>query len=433
MQDWDISRDAPYFGFLIPGTKDKYFYVWLDAPIGYMASFQNLCAREKIDFGEYWNSKDKAEVYHFIGKDIMNFHGLFWPAMLEASGYRTPTRLFCHGFLTVNGAKMSKSKGTFITAESYLKLALDPDWFRYYICSKLNDRIEDVDLHMGDFLNRVNSDLVGKLANIPSRVARILAKSFGNTLSRDPPSWIDIDLEEIAALYEGRKFGEVTRKVMAQAENVNRALEHAKPWEMAKDPAQKGGLHEICTGAIEDFRVLLGCLKPIVPRFAESAESYLACGGIGWKSLGTRLGEGHRLGRFAHLARRVSEKDIKKLLEANREQDDASGQIAIEDFAKIDLKVAEVIEASEVEDSDKLLRLSLNLGNGESRTVFAGIKGHVDHKKMVGKKIVVCANLKPRKMRFGTSEGMALAAESADGKLSVIEVDGSMPPGAQVK
>lgn len=439
LRDWDISRDAPYFGFLIPGTKDKYFYVWLDAPIGYMASFRHLCERKGIDFDEYWMPGGDTEVYHFIGKDIMNFHGLFWPAMLEASGFRTPTRLFMHGFLTVNGAKMSKSKGTFITAGSYLELGLDPDWFRYYICSKLNDRIEDVDLHMGDFINRVNSDLVGKLANIPSRVAKILDRQFGNRLCDKAPTWIDIDLDDMAQLYEGRKFTDVAREVMAQAEKVNRALEQAKPWEIAKDESKQEELHQVCTAAIESFRVLAGCIKPIIPSFAAAAEKYLACGELDWHSLGMRLGGGHGLGRFRHLVSRIGDKDVERLLAANRSGDGATeegkegdGLINIDEFAKVELRAAEVLAAGEVEGSDRLLRLQVSLGNGNERTIFAGIKGHAEPKNLVGKKIVVCANLKPRKMRFGTSEGMALAAEGKDGALAVLEADASVPAGAKI-
>ena len=432
LRDWDISRDAPYFGFLIPGTEDKYFYVWLDAPIGYMASFRNLCEREGIDFDDFWKADSDAEVYHFIGKDIMNFHGLFWPAMLDSAGYRTPTRLFVHGFLTVNGAKMSKSKGTFITAGSYLRLKLDPDWFRYYICSKLNERIEDVDLHMGDFVNRVNSDLVGKLANIPSRVAKPLQRTFGNRLSADAPSWIDIDTRKVAKLYESRRFGEVTRAVMGQAEKVNRALEQAKPWEMAKSGDRRDELHGICTAAIEAFRVLAGCIKPIMPRFGESAEEYLRCGQMDWDSLDAKLGEGHELGKFKHLVSRIGDKDVERLLEANRENDGVVDTIGIDDFSKVELRTAKVLSADEVKGSDRLLELRVSLGNGDDRTIFAGIKGHVEAAGLVGKNIVICANLAPRKMRFGTSEGMALAAEGSDGALAVLEVDGSIPAGSRI-
>ncbi len=433
LKDWDISRNAPYFGFRIPGEEDKFFYVWLDAPIGYMASFKVLCEREGVDFGSYWDKDSDAEVYHFIGKDIMNFHGLFWPAMLDSAGYRTPTRLFIHGFLTVNGAKMSKSKGTFITAASYLKLKLDPDWFRYYVASKLNDRIEDVDLHMGDFVNRVNSDLVGKLANIPSRVAKILRKSFGNKIGPAEP-WTDIDVGAVADNYERRRYGEVAREVMAQAEKVNRALEHARPWEMAGDDSRRAELHTVCSAAIEDFRVLAACVKPMMPRFAQAAEEYLAGGELDWASLGSRLGGGHELGRFRHLAARVTEKDVNRLLAANMEKGaaDEGGKIGIDDFAKVQLRVAEVLEAGEVEGSDRLLRLRVSLGGDDARTIFAGIKGHAEPDSLVGKRIVVCANLAPRKMRFGTSEGMALAAEGPDGKLAVLEADPSVPAGAKV-
>ena len=435
LKDWDISRDAPYFGFSIPGDEKRYFYVWLDAPIGYMASFKNLCERTGTDFESFWSQDSDAEVYHFIGKDIMNFHGLFWPAMLDSAGYRTPTRLFIHGFLTVNGEKMSKSKGTFITARSYLDLSLNPDWFRYYIAAKLNDRIEDIDLHMGDFANRVNADLVGKLANIPSRVAKVLASRFGNRLGAGAPRWIEPDLEAIAGMFESRRYGEAVREVMSHAETVNKAIEEARPWDLAKREGAEGELHGICTAAIESFRVLAGCLKPVIPSFAEASERYLACGGLDWASLGEGLGEGHELGKFKHLMKRLDPKQLERLQEANRDEGGDGGgdgqHISIDDFAKVELRVAEVLTASEVEGSDKLLRLEVSLGADGRRTIFAGLKGEVDPGEIAGKKVVVCANLAPRKMRFGVSEGMALAA-GENGGLSMLTTIDDVPAGAKI-
>ncbi len=317
LQDWDISRDAPYFGFRIPGEKDKYFYVWLDAPIGYLASFANMCERENIDFEEFMRPDSDTELYHFIGKDIMNFHGLFWPAMLDAVGYRTPTRLFIHGFLTVDGTKMSKSRGTFITAHSYGQLGLDPDWLRYYFISKLNNHIEDVDLNTEEFVYRVNADLVNKLANIPSRIAKIVAQKFDNKLVADAPRWIDPDWDELAELYERRKFSEVTRKVMTLAEQVNRELENAKPWVLTKQDDQHIYLHQVCTSAIQSFRILIGLLKPVVPIFAKASEKYLQIPPQSWQDLAKPLPPGHKLADFAHLMNRVTMKQLKQLQQLN--------------------------------------------------------------------------------------------------------------------
>ena len=433
LQRWDISRDAPYFGFAIPGTKDKYFYVWLDAPIGYMASFENLCEREGIDFAAYWEPDSKAELYHFIGKDIMNFHGLFWPAMLDAANFRTPTRLFIHGFLTVNGTKMSKSKGTFITAASYLAQKLDPDWFRYYVATKLNDRIEDADLSLDDFVQRVNADLVGKLANIPSRVARILAKQFANKLGADAPTWIEPDLAKLADWFERRRFSELTREVMALAERINQELEKARPWEM-RAPADRARLHAVCTAALEGYRILIGLLKPVVPRMAAASEEYLNCGELAWADLATPLGAGHELGRYRHLMRRVEPAQIDKLLAANREEPAAAAAapIALADFAKVELRVAEVLACVEVAESAKLLKLTVGLGELGERTILAGLKGHVEPAALQGSKLVVVANLAARKMRFGTSEGMVLAAPDAAGKLAVLRPQPDVPAGSLI-
>lgn len=435
LQDWDISRDAPYFGFVIPGTKDKYFYVWLDAPIGYFASFKNLAARENLDFDAFLDPTSDTELYHFIGKDIINFHGLFWPAMLNAAGMRTPTRLFVHGFLTVDGAKMSKSKGTFITASSYLKQDLNPDWLRYYLLSKLNDRIEDVDLSLDDFVARVNTDLVNKLANIPSRVARILEKRFDNKLVADAPTWINLDWAELALLYERRRFGDVCRMVMAAAEEVNRKIEEAKPWEMAKDDTQTATLHQVCTAAVQAFRQLAGVLQPMAPGFAQKTQTYLNCAEFTWRELAQPLPGGHQLGRFKHLMTRLRIEQLDALVAANREVEPTAtkedNMITIDDFGKVELRVAEVIEAEKVPEADRIARLRVNIGALGERTIFAGILGD-DLAALAGRKIVVCANLPPRKMRFGTSEGMCLGAPGPDGQHHFLVVPDFMPAGAQI-
>lgn len=441
LQDWDISRDAPYFGFEIPDAPGKYFYVWLDAPIGYLASFRRLCRENGVDFDAFLAPDTGTEMYHFIGKDIMYFHGLFWPAMLREAGHRTPTRLFIHGFLTVNGMKMSKSKGTFITAASYRRLGLDPDWLRYYMASKLNDRIEDVDLNLDEFIQRVNADLVGKIANIPSRVARLLAAQCGGKMAEPGAPLLDFDAEEVAALYEGRKFSEATRRIMAQAERVNQHMEREKPWELSRDPAQRDRLHRVCTDALNAFKDLLICLKPLMPRFAAAAEEYLACGPLAWSGLGQPLPAGHALGEFKHLMKRVGAKDMDRLLAANRSapppaaapaEGAGAGLADVKDFAKLELRVAEVLEAAAVEGSDKLLRLRVSLGADGERVIFAGIKAHVDPASLAGRKIAVVANLKPRKMRFGTSEGMALAASGDGGVLAPLFVDDAVPAGGRI-
>lgn len=438
LQDWDISRDAPYFGFEIPDAPGKYFYVWLDAPIGYLASFKKLCAERKLDFDAFLAADTTTEMYHFIGKDIMNFHGLFWPAMLREAGLRTPTRLFIHGFLTVDGMKMSKSKGTFITAGSYRELGYDPDWLRYYVMSKLNDRIEDVDLSLEDFIARVNSDLVGKVANIPSRVARLLASKCGGKLAAPGEPLLDFDAEEMALLYESRRYSEAAQKIMAQAEKVNRYLEQEKPWELGKDPERSEQLLRVCTAALNAFKDLALCLKPFMPRFAAAAEEYLACGPLMWSDLSQPLPAGHAPGKFKHLMKRITQADVDKLIAANRSgppPDAAAEQgemIDIKDFAKLELKVAAVLEAEKVEGSDKLLRLRVSLGDAGERTIFAGIQQHVEPEQLRGRKIAVVANLKPRKMRFGTSEGMALAASGPDGALAPVFIDDAIPAGGGI-
>jgi len=427
LRDWDISRNGPYFGFRIPGTDDKYFYVWLDAPIGYLASYRNLCAKEDSDFWDFMGSED-AEMYHFIGKDILYFHALFWPAMLRNSGLRMPTQVFAHGFLVVDGEKMSKSRGTFITARSYVEQGLNPEWLRYYFACKLNDRIEDVDLNLEDFVSRVNSDLVGKLANIPSRVTGFLMKQFGGKLAAPSDPWIEPDADEFAALYEGRKFSEAMSKAMRLAEEVNRRLERAKPWELVKDESRQDELAETCSEALRSFRALCVVLKPVLPMLVASAEQFLHVDPLRWSDLDTTLPEGHEVGKAPHLAKRINPKMIEALLEANRSEQGESqapaqeeegeeetvAAIGIADFAKVDLRVAEVLEAGDVAESRKLLRLRLDLGDRQ-KTVFAGIKQHWTPDELVGRQVVVVDNLEPRKMKFGTSEGMVIAATDTDG------------------
>lgn len=448
LRDWDISRDGPYFGFRIPGTEDKYFYVWLDAPIGYMASFRNLCDREGIDFDRFWRDGDGTELYHFIGKDILYFHALFWPAMLHNSGFRKPTRLFAHGFLMVDGEKMSKSRGTFITARSWIEQGLNPEWLRYYFAGKLNDRIEDANLGLDDFVNRVNSDLVGKLVNIPSRVAGFLAKHFAGELCAPDERWIEPDAARLGGLYEDRRFSELVFEVMRLAETVNARIEQARPWDLAKGEAGLPELRRVCSCALESFRVLCVLLKPILPSFAAAAEEFLRTGPLAWDDIGAPLAAGHRIGRYPHLMRRVDRKTINRLLEANRAPDAAAaapkagkaqpepkGQdtpkpIGIGEFAKVDMRVAEVLEAHEVDGSDRLLRLVLDVGDAR-KTVFAGIKGHHAPGDLVGRQVVVVNNLAPRKMRFGTSEGMVLTAGDDD-EVRLLAPTGKCPNGSRI-
>ena len=419
LKDWDISRNGPYFGFRIPGTEDKYFYVWLDAPIGYLASFRNLCDREGMGFDKFLQGED-TEMYHFIGKDILYFHALFWPAMLHNSGFRKPTQVFAHGFLMVNGGKMSKSRGTFITARSYIEQGLNPEWLRYYFASKLNDRIEDVDLNLGDFVNKVNSDLVGKLANIPSRVSGFLAERLQGRLASPGEPWIAPDRDGLAALYEDRKYVEVVSQAMRFAEEVNRRLERSKLWELGRDEGRRDELAAICTGALQAFRQLCVLLKPVIPAFVAKAEEFLGIEPLQWDDLGKPLPEGHAIGRAPHLAKRIAPKLINALIEANRSGPEGDGAgsgkkgggfslVGIDEFAKIDMRVAEVKEAAAVPESRKLMRLVLDLGDEGQKTVFAGIQNEWSPEELVGMQVVVVNNLEPRRMKFGTSEGMVIA------------------------
>ena len=481
LTDWDISRDAPYFGFEIPGAPGKYFYVWLDAPIGYMGSFRNFCTRQGIDFDEYWKPDSTAELYHFIGKDILYFHALFWPAELQHAGYRTPTNVFAHGFLTVDGAKMSKSRGTFITAESYLQQGLNPEWLRYYFAAKLNGTMEDIDLNLDDFVSRVNSDLVGKYINIASRAAGFIAKQFDGTLFDEPfeerfmgslPELV-YAAEEIAGYYEQRDFGRAIRRIMTLADQVNQYVDHHQPWKLAKHGGKERELHAVCTVLINAFRLLSLYLKPVLPKLVQRAEEFLNIAPLHWRDATHLLPPAHLINPYEHLMTRIEGKQIDALLAANREslaptpaaaavppaaagqpapethspqrhaQHQSGGEavqpvahIGIEDFAKIDLRIARIAHAEHVEGADKLIRLSLDLGPLGMRQVFAGIKSAYDPATLVGRLTVMVANLAPRKMKFGMSEGMVLAASDPDGQtagLYLLSPDAGATPGMRVK
>ena len=422
LTDWDISRDAPYFGFEIPEEVDKYFYVWLDAPIGYIASFKNLCERENIDFDAYWKDDSQTEVYNFIGKDILYFHTLFWPAMLHGAGFRKPTDVFTHGFLTVNGKKMSKSRGTFIMARTYLD-HLDPEYLRYYYAVKLNERIEDLDLNLEDFIQRINSDLVGKVVNIASRCSKFITGKFAGKLSSkldNPDLYKELTeaSKTIADAYEGRSFSRAMKMIMALADKANQYVNDEQPWVISKDPSARDKLHNVCTQGINMFRVLIYYLSPVVPQLAERTAEFLNDPIDLWKRIDEPLLD-HEISGFVHLLQRVQKKDVDAMSEAAMEPDietpaEKSDEISIEDFAKIDMRTARILEAEDVEESNKLIRLKVDLGT-ETRQVFAGIKGFYEPESLIGRKIVIVANLAPRKMKFGNSEGMILAAGDDEG------------------
>jgi len=449
LQEWDISRDAPYFGFEIPGAPGKYFYVWLDAPIGYMASFQNYCERSELNFDDYWQLDSQAELYHFIGKDIVNFHGLFWPAMLHSAQLRTPTAIYVHGFLMVNGTKMSKSRGTFIKASTYLE-HLDAEYLRYYFAAKLSAGVDDIDLNLEDFTQRVNSDVVGKVVNIASRCAGFLRKGFDNELSTDTtePALIGefIDAgESIAQLYEAREFNKAIREVIALADRANQYIDEKKPWILAKEEGKETEVHAVCSVGINLFRVLLTYLKPVLPAMAEKAEAFLNCP-LDWSELREPL-LGHKINKFKPLMTRIESAQIDAVIAASKEQqaetaaapaadqgsnNSGDNMIEFDDFAKIDLRVAEITAADHVEGADKLLQLTLNLGDQEKK-VFAGIKAAYTPEDLVGKLTVMVANLAPRKMRFGVSEGMVLAAGPGGEEIYLLEPHAGAKPGMQVK
>ena len=449
LSDWDISRDAPYFGFEIPDAPGKYFYVWLDAPVGYMASFKNLCDRIGIDFDEYFKADSQTEMYHFIGKDILYFHALFWPAMLHFSGHRAPTGVYAHGFLTVDGQKMSKSRGTFITAKSYLEQGLNPEWMRYYIAAKLNSKIEDIDLNLQDFISRVNSDLVGKYVNIAARASGFIAKRFEGRLKDVANSELLAKLtaqsEAIAECYESREYAKALRDIMALADIVNEYVDANKPWELAKQEGQDARLHEVCSELINAFTMLTAYLAPVLPKVAENAAKFLNLEAITWANTRKTLGE-HAINKYEHLMQRVEQKQVDDLIEANKQSIAAAAapvedskyekvaeQASFDDFMKIDMRVAKVLNCETVEGSTKLLKFDLDFGF-EKRIIFSGIAAsYPNPAELNGRMVIAVANFAPRKMaKFGVSEGMILSAATAEGKLKLLDVDAGAQPGDKV-
>ncbi|MBI4937338.1 MAG: methionine--tRNA ligase [Nitrosomonadales bacterium] len=498
LSDWDISRDAPYFGFEIPGAPGKYFYVWLDAPVGYMGSFKQFCKLPSpngggaggggapLNFDDFWKQGSDTELYHFIGKDILYFHALFWPAMLEHSGFRTPTKLFAHGFLTVNGEKMSKSRGTFITARSYLDHVKNTEYLRYYYAAKLNGTMEDIDLNLDDFVAKVNSDLIGKYINIASRCAGFIAKKFdGKLLGRNPKfssngeEWLGkflsihgddsyIGHDYISEGYERRDFAKATREIMLATDIANKYIDEQKPWELAKQSGAENQLHEVCSIALNMFRMLTAYLKPILPQLASNVEAFLNIDELKWSDISgppytdKLLPHGHKINNYSHLTTRLDPKLIEAMVAANQEslkpmtephseQRHAAHQqhtanteaaeanksfepfISIDDFMKVDLRVAKIVNAEHVEGAEKLLKLTLDIGEEKPRTVFAGIKSAYDPEKLKGRMTVMVANLAPRKMKFGLSEGMVLAASGQAPGLFILSPDEGAQPGMRIK
>lgn len=504
LSDWDISRDAPYFGFEIPGAPGKYFYVWLDAPIGYMASFKNLCAKSQqaadghqqpgLDFDEYWKADSSTELYHFVGKDILYFHALFWPATLECSGHRKPTQIFAHGFLTVNGEKMSKSRGTFVTARSYLEHVTNPEYLRYYYAAKLNGTMEDIDLNLEDFVARVNSDLVGKYINIASRCAGFISKRYQGKLADIAISNEQLDAylqlvsqnnkkhhgqdyqtsREILSMvlpliqnyadgirddYESLNYGKAIRQIMAAADAANIFVNECKPWELAKlDHALAAEvLQWVCSLSLEIFRLLTLYLKPVLPALASEVESFLNLAPLQWRDVHASLSSVSAIAEYRHLMTRIDPKQIAAMTEANKENLQATAQVAavsaapaatvsavpaadsdaayisIDDFSKVELRIARIVDAQHVEGAEKLLKLSLDIGANSPRQVFAGIKSTYDPATLVGRLTVMVANLAPRKMKFGLSEGMVLAASDENGGPFILSPDSGAQPGMRVK
>lgn len=446
LNDWDISRDAPYFGFEIPDAPNKYFYVWVDAPIGYMSSFENYikAKRPDLDFNEFWKKDSKNEVYHFIGKDIVYFHALFWPAMLEGANYRTPSGLFVNGFLTVNGQKMSKSRGTFIKAETYLE-HLNPEYLRYYFASKLSDKVEDSDLNLDDFIQKVNSDLVGKVVNIASRCAKFINTKFDNRLSATcaEPELVNSFIaagDSIAKAYEAREFSAAIREIMALADKANQYIDEKKPWALAKIEGQEQQVHDVCSVGINLFRQLAIYLAPVLPTLAAQVQDFLKLESFDFVSAHTVL-VNHEIALFQPLMQRVDPKAVAAMVDASKDSLAAAAEpvkvekkkdkkvspvkvepkvgeaeiIGIDDFIKVDLRVAQVLNAAIVEGSDKLLQLTLDVGEAEPRNVFSGIREFYKLEDLTGKLVVMVANLAPRKMRFGISNGMVLAAGNGEG------------------
>lgn len=463
LKDWDISRDAPYFGFEIPDAPGKYFYVWLDAPIGYMGSLMHYLAQTSDDpekaFARYWGKESTAEVYHFIGKDIINFHCLFWPALLESAGYRLPTSVYAHGFLTVNGTKMSKSRGTFIKASTYLD-HLQADYLRYYFAAKLGAGVDDIDLNLEDFVQRVNSDLVGKVVNIASRCAGFISKRFDGTLAAEcsePQLLAEFEeaSDEIAQLFEAREYSKAIRLIMTLADKANQYIDAHKPWELARDPERMSEVHAVCSVGINLFRYLIAYLKPVLPETASKAEAFLNID-LSWPARGDSL-LNHKINKFKPLITRVEDAQVEKMVEDSKDSESSEPQpasaelkkaqekaqkkapnspavvtqednaeITIDEFFKVDLRVAKVTAANHVEGADKLLQLTLDVGD-HTRNVFSGIKSAYTPDDLVGKLVVVVANLKPRKMRFGMSEGMVLAAAGDDDEIFIVQIPGATP------
>jgi methionyl-tRNA synthetase len=449
LQQWDISRDAPYFGFEIPDAPGKYFYVWLDAPIGYMASFKNLCDKKGLDFNEFWSKNSDAELYHFIGKDIIYFHALFWPAMLNGAHFRTPSAIFAHGFLTVNGEKMSKSRGTFITARTYLE-HLNPEYLRYYFAAKLSAGVDDIDLNFDDFSQRVNSDLVGKVVNIASRCSGFISKRFDNCLSEhcSEPALFDQFVDAnvlISELYEIREFGKAMREIMALADLANQYIDHKKPWLIAKEEGKDQELHEVCSMGLNLFRLLAVYLQPVLPVLSGNAESFLNIPIQAWP-INAQCLLNHVINDFKPLMTRVEADKIELIVEASKENlektieavskvknfEPIADTIEFDDFAKLDLRIGKIIKAEHVEGADKLLQLTVDIGD-ETRNIFAGIKSAYQPEALEGKLTLVIANLAPRKMRFGLSEGMVLAAGPGGKDIWVLSPDEGALPGMRVK
>lgn len=460
LQQWDISRDAPYFGFPIPDAENKFFYVWLDAPIGYMASFKNLCDRTGIDYNEFWKKDSTTELYHFIGKDIVYFHSLFWPAMLDGCEQRKPTNVFAHGYVTVDGVKMSKSRGTFIQASTYLK-HIDPEYLRYYYAAKLNERIEDLDLSLEDFVQRVNSDIVNKLVNLASRNASFITKRFEGKLAEkleDEALFAEFiaQSEQIAAHFEAREFNKAIRLIMDLADRANKYVDDKAPWVIAKEEGREAELQAVCSMGIELFRVLMSYLKPVLPQLAERAEAFLQSE-LTWENIPLPL-LGKTVSPFKSLFSRLEKKQIDAVIEEtkalfteqNKESEQKKGkqavenqensaiepiapEITIDDFVKLDLRVAKVISCEAVPESNKLLKFQLDLGDHQ-RQVFSGIKAAYNHpEELNGRFVIMVANLAPRKMKFGVSEGMILSAGTGGADLFLLSADEGIRPGMQVK
>ena len=455
LSDWDISRDAPYWGFKIPESDNKYFYVWVDAPMGYLASFKKLCERDNIDFDDYWKPDSTAEVYHFIGKDIAYFHTLFWPALLKAGNFRTPTAIYCHGFLQVNGAKMSKSRGTFIQASTYLN-HLNPEWLRYYYAAKLGNTVEDIDLNFEDFTQRVNSDLVGKVVNIASRCAGFINKKFDKELSAKLPDTalyqqFSDAAESIADLYENRRYSKAVREIMTLADIANQYIDEAKPWVLAKEEGRESEVQGICTQGLNMFRAIITYLKPILPKLAEDSEAFLNTDELTWDSVQNPL-LAQQINKFKPLMTRAEQDKVDAMLVENQELADAAAQasetstsnndelakdpiseeISFDDFSKVDLRIAKIVKAEHVKKANKLLQLTLDLGS-ETRNVLAGIKSAYQPEDLEGRYTVMVANLAPRKMKFGTSEGMVLAAGPGGEDLFILSPDEGAVAGMRVK